>query len=121
LGVSQRGAFNDWIEFFLEGVLDSANSSISLATKLLNLRAKYHQIGQDKKWPAPCFQLIDYLFENPVLSIRKVEHLTGVSTPTASSHIKKLQEAGILFEYSKRPRNRRYLAGELIRVVHTSP
>lgn len=121
LAVSQRGAFNEWIEFFLEGVLESANSSLDLAKTLLDLRSKYHALCHDKKWPAACLQLIDHLFVSPVLTSKRVETLTGVSTPTASTYLKKLEEAGIISEFTKRARNRRYLAGELLRTVHSSP
>lgn len=120
LGVSQRGAFEDWIRFFLDAVADSANSSLSVANQLLHLRTKYQQICHDQKWPSACLQLIDHLFLSPVLTIRRVEQLTGVSTPTASSHIKKLEEANILTEFTGRARNRKYLARELILAAHES-
>lgn len=120
LGVSQRGAFEEWIAFFLQAVADSAQSSLDVANSLLGFRTKYHQLYRDQKWPTACLQMIEQLFINPVLTIRRVEVLTGVSTPTASAHIKRLEEAGILFEITGRARNRRYVARELILAVHQS-
>ena len=119
LAVSQRGEFVPWIEFFLLAVRDSAKSSLEIAHRLIELRGKYHQMAQEKKWPATCLVLIDALFERPVLTIKRVEALARVTTPTASAHLKRLEEAGIVSEQTGRPRNRIYLAPELVRAVHT--
>jgi Fic family protein len=118
LAVSQRGAYTEWIEFFLKGVVSSAHNSVELAGRLIALRAAYHQTAQDKRWPAACLALIDALFEHPVLTIRQVEQRVGVTTPTASAHLKKLEDAGMISEFTGRQRNRRYLALELLRLTH---
>lgn len=121
LAVSQRGAFSQWIEFFLAAIHESAQEAVELAGRLFQLRTTYHQIARDKKWPATCLVLIDALFERPLLTIKRVEELTQVTTPTASAHLKKLEEAGIVQEYTGRPRNRKYLAQDLLRTVHDRP
>jgi len=64
------------------------------------------------------FKLLDALFESPVLTIRRVEALTGVSTPTASDYIKRLEAAGTIFEATGKARNRRYLAPGILNAVH---
>lgn len=120
LAVSQRGAYTAWIEFFLRAVVASAHSSVELANRLIALRARYHQIAQEKRWPAACLVLIDALFEHPVLTIKQVEERVAVTTPTASTHLKKLEEAGIIAEFTGRQRNRKYLALELLRLTHPS-
>lgn len=121
LAVSQRGAFADWIEFFLTALTQSAQNAVDLAGRLFHLRSAYHQTAQDKKWPAACLTLIDALFEQPLLTIKRVEQLTSVTTPTASAHIKKLEEAGMVREYTGRQRNRKYLAHELLTAIHGTP
>lgn len=118
LRVSQRGAFVEWIEFFLDAVIVSVNTSLQLAERLLTLRATYHQMVVSKDWPAAFKPLIDGLFERPVLTIKKVESAAGVSTPTASSYVKKLEEAGIITEHTGRTRNRVYVARQLLRTIH---
>lgn len=70
------------------------------------------------KWPAACLSLIDALFDHPLLTIKRVEELTSVTTPTASAHLKKLEGAGMVEEYTGRQRRRRYLAMELLRAIH---
>lgn len=118
LGVSQRRAFVEWIEFFLSAVVDSATMSIALANRLLALRKAYHETAVAKGWPSACFRLIDELFEKPSLTIRRVEVLADVTTPTASSYLKKLEEAGIVREFTGRARNRIYVAKDLLRTIH---
>jgi Fic family protein len=121
LAVSQRGAYSDWIEFFLRAVVESAQSSVELANRLIALRASYHRVAQEKRWPGACRDLIDALFEHPVLTIKRVEERVLVTTPTASSHLKKLEDSGMITEFTGRLRNRRYLALELLRLTHPSP
>ncbi len=121
LAVSQRGAFADWIEFFLTAVTESAQSAVDLAGRLFQLRTAYHERAQSQKWPSACLVLIDALFERPLLTIKRVEELTNVSTPTASSHLKKLEDAGIVTEFTGRQRNRKYLALDLLRAIHERP
>ncbi len=121
LAVSQGGAFADWIEFFLTAVTESAQGAVDLAGRLFQLRTKYHELTQSQKWPAACLVLIDALFERPLLTIKRVEELTNVSTPTASSHLKKLEDAGIVKEFTGRQRNRKYLALDLLRAIHERP
>jgi Fic family protein len=121
LAVSQRGACVDWIEFFLSAVIQSAQSAVELARHLFRIRQSYHEIAHDRKWPAACLTLIDSLFEHPLLTIKRVEEMTSVTTPTASSHLKKLEQAGIVREHTGRQRNRKYLAHELLQAIHASP
>src|SRR5690606_4606360 len=99
----------------------NAQNAVDLAGRLFHLRSAYHQTAQDKKWPAACLTLIDALFEQPLLTIKRVEQLASVTTPTASAHIKKLEEAGIVREYTERQRNRKYLAYELLTAIHGTP
>lgn len=118
LAVSQRGEFAAWIEFFLIGVRENTLACIDVANKLFALRQDYMARGQAERWPAPLFKLLDALFESPVLTIRRVEALTGVSTPTASDYIKRLEAAGTIFEATGKARNRRYLAPGILNAVH---
>jgi Fic family protein len=120
LAVSQRGAYAKWIGFFLEAVVESAQSSVELAHRLIALRATYYRVAQEKRWPAACLVLIDALFEHPVLTIKRVEERISVTTPTASAHLKKLEEAGMITEFTGRQRSRKYLALELLRLTHPS-
>ena len=94
-------------------------ASLEIAHRLIELRSNYHQMAHEKNWPAASLVLIDALFERPVLTIKRVRALAQVTTPTASAHLKRLEEAGIVSEQTGRPRNRIYLAPELVRAVHT--
>lgn len=118
LAVSQRGAFAEWIEFFLLGVKQSAEESIHLTRRLLELRQTYLDRAHQERWPAPTHKLIDCLFESPILTIRRAEQLTEVSTPTASAHLKRLEDADIIEEYTGRARNRKFLARGILQAVH---
>jgi Fic family protein len=118
LAVSQRGAFADWIEFFLTGVQDSTLASIEVANALFVIRQEYLTKAQSKRWPGGLLKVIDALFEAPVLTIRRVETLAEVSTPTASDYLKRLEAADIVSEVTGKARNRKYMAVRLLNAVH---
>lgn len=116
--VSQRGAFSEWIEFFLVGVRGNTLASIDVANELFSIRQEYLARAQTERWPGPLLKIVEMLFEAPVLTIRRVEVLADVSTPTASDYIKRLETAGILSEVTGKARNRKYLASRLLNAVH---
>lgn len=118
LAVSQRGAFEDWVQFFLTGIRESARESIETTLALLELREKYYALLQDTRAPAALLKVIDHLFQVPVLTIARVESIEGTSTPTASAHVKRLVQLGIVREATGRQRNQRFFAMDLIRLIH---
>jgi Fic family protein len=52
--------------------------------------------------------LLDYLFEQPLVSINMVQERLGCGFPTASKYIEQFVEEGILRETTGQLRNRRY-------------
>lgn len=53
----------------------------------------------------------------PALNIVEVVEKAGVSKPTASGYIGKLEEYGILTEYTKRERDRDWIARDILDVI----
>lgn len=121
LGISQKGEFLPWIEFFLEAVEGSAKEGLDRITALLALREGYRQRVRGERASAQLLEVVDGLFQTPSLNVARVERVAGVSTPTASAYIKKLAVLGIIEEVTGRQRNRRFVARELLRVAHEAP
>jgi Fic family protein len=53
-------------------------------------------------------RLLDYLFEQPLVTVRMVEHVLDCSYATANKLVEQLVEAGTLREMTGWQRNRRY-------------
>lgn len=108
--VSTHGDWDNWIRYFLHGVLTQAQEATDMADRLLALHSQYREELQAKHVTANALALIDALFENPLVYTRRVESLLGVSAPTARATIKTLEEHGILRAITARNWRRIYQA-----------
>ena len=117
LAVSQRGTWNDWIVFFLQGVAEQARDAVDRAQKLLALRDEYRTKLQSAHAPGSCLLLIDSLFELPVLTVPLAATKLKMSYPGANRNVLKLAAAGILKETPQRQHPRLYLAPGILDLV----
>ncbi|MFO7285819.1 MAG: Fic family protein [Gammaproteobacteria bacterium] len=95
--VSTHGDWYSWIAFCLEGARAQALDSIYRFEKLVALREEF--FGSVQKLPnasARLYQIVDTLFERPVITVPSVAAQQNVTYPTAKSDIKKLIRCGIL-------------------------
>lgn len=113
LAVSQRGAWEEWLRFFLRGVSSQSEDSIHRLTKLEGLRIRYQALADRERQTRRMEQVLDFLFMRPVLSIRQLETELGVTFPVAQRYIEKLVQAGVLQEVTGYARNRIFRAEEI--------
>ena len=117
LAVSQRGAWEEWLTFFLRGVSTQAQNAVVRAGRLQELHSRYRMQFQTARAAARLLQVVDMLFAQPVLTVRQVERALGVNFPTAQRYVNRLEEAGLLRETTGRARNRVYQADEVPQVI----
>lgn len=117
LGVSQKGEWEAWIDFFLTGVAEQSLDAVSRARRLQALRDRYHARLQRARSSARLLKLVDGLFDHPAMSIRGAARLLGVTQRAASLNIFKLVDAGILAEATGRARNRIFVARSIISTI----
>jgi Fic family protein len=107
--VRVRGAWEDWLAFFLRGVRDVATEAHATARKILEMRTRYQERLQNEgKAGATLLRVLDILFEQPVVTATTLEEKLGVSYVTANNHVARLVELGILQEMTGYKRNRRF-------------
>lgn len=118
LEVSTRGAWKEWIVFFLRGVVEESLDAIQRAKQLGDLRQTYRRrIQQSRGGAASALQLVDTLFHWPVTSISIAREKLGMTFKGAQANVQKLVEQGILEEVTGAQRNRLYIAKEIIKVI----
>ena len=118
LQVTLQGDYLSWVQFFLEAVKSSAEDSVQRAETFFNLRDKYRAMVQGERSGLLLLQLVDHLFEHPSLSIASAAQVLSVTEVTAANHLRKLAELEVITEVTGRRRDQRYVARELLRVVH---
>lgn len=120
LAVSQRGAWTEWLDFFLRGVSESAIEAVSQADTLIALRESWRREFERARSSALLHKLIDELFERPAITIRDAEKLLGVTAASASSNLKKLVQAGIVEERTGRKRGQVFMAMDIVNLIGSS-
>lgn len=118
LRVSLAGDYLAWVKFFMEAVAVSAQESIQRAEALLSLRDDYHQRLHQARSSALLLKLVDALFVRPSMTIGTTAQLLDVTPAAAVANLRKLQEQGIVEEVTGRRRDQRYVARQLIQVIH---
>jgi len=117
LEVSQRGAWREWIGFFLQAVFEQSVDAVQRARQLLDLHRAYQQTSRDRRLPPTAGQLVELIFMRPVLNAKVAQAYLQVTFPAAQKAIKALVEEGILTEITGHKRNKAYAATEIVSVL----
>ncbi|HVY42066.1 MAG TPA: hypothetical protein VG966_03485, partial [Hyphomicrobiaceae bacterium] len=107
--VCERGAWEVWLDFFLEGVAETANRAFDAATRIHELmRRDRERIGVAGSKSASALRVHEALQTSPFLTAAKAREKTGLTKPTVNAAFEQLQALGIVEEITKRRRGRVY-------------
>jgi len=105
--VRVTGEWEEWLTFFLTGVKETSDQATGTAKSILRLfdrdRQRIQALGRAAR---SALRLHQYLQNNPFISISQVAEEVGMTAPTVSAAINRLQGLGILSEFTGRQRNR---------------
>ena len=106
--IRDKGAWEDWLAFFVDGIGQVAREATDRALDIVNLRDEHRDLISARlgRRVPNALALLDQLFRQPVVTARTVEALTDVSQPTASALVRDLEGLGILRELTGQRRNR---------------
>jgi Fic family protein len=110
LAVSQVGAWEEWLLFFLAAVLEQAEDAVTRSRRLLDLRDAYRQRLQSERVTARVLTALDVVFGRPVISVTQLAQSMNVHYPAAQRYVEALENAGLLVESTGQGRNRLYRA-----------
>jgi len=117
LSVSQKGNWESWLRFFLRGVSVQASDSVVRLNRLQTMRTIYQAIADTERNRMRMEQVLDFLFMQPVLSVRQLQTFLIVSFPIAQRYIDRLVYAGVLQEVTGQSRNRIFRANEIFQAL----
>ncbi len=115
--VSERGAWRDWVIFFLHGVAEQSQDAILRAQRLQDLRETWHRKLTQARASALLLRLADGLFTSPIITIPEASRLLDVTYPSARRNIEKLVEAEILRPLDNSSYRKAYLAPEILEII----
>jgi Fic family protein len=109
-GTRENEGWTEWLDFFLQGVRDTANQAARMAGKIDKLfQADKEKIERFGRGASSALLVYRYAQVNPLFSIRNAAREAKVSFPTASSAVARMTEAGLLRESSGKRRDRLFL------------
>jgi len=117
LEVSQKGAWREWIEFFLQAVIEQSGDAVQRARQLLDLQRHYYQTSLEKGLPSTAGKLVELIFMKPVLNAKVAQEYLKVTFPAAQKAINALLDEGILTEITGGKRNKVYAAREILKIL----
>ncbi len=104
-----------WLKFFLVGVIETSKNSIATFERIITLRQKCEKnimtIGRQAKLGN---DLLELLFSHPIINANQTAKKLNITVPTANSLISKMQKFGILKEITGFARNRLFVFEEYI-------
>jgi len=115
--VSTNGAWSPWIEFFARAVSDQSNDALTRSARLLELREGYRARFMAARSSSLPLRLVDELFMRPAITIGAAQSALDVTWRSAQLNVEKLIQARIVEEVTGQPRNRVYLAREIISIL----
>ncbi|MGO9016571.1 MAG: Fic family protein [Dissulfurispiraceae bacterium] len=118
LSVSQRGAWTEWIKFFLRGVINMSQNALDNSKKIITLYDQYsNRIDSDKKAPEIAHRLLNELFLSIMISISTLSKKWNIAYTSVKHGVKSLEMLGIMKEISGKPRNKLYVSEDLLKII----
>lgn len=115
LAVSERGAWREWVEFFLRGVARQARDASGRAKRLQELLQDWREDLASGGAPARLLQFAESLFESPVVTLPKAREVLGVTYHTAQRYVANLVDKGILKQVSDSTYGMTFVASAILR------
>jgi Fic family protein len=107
--VREQGDYEQWVTFFLKGIIVTCQSALETIKNVLSIADKHKKLLLKKKIASPyAIVLLDYLLTHPHVSIQQVSDQLQISYQTAATLIQQFEELGLLKEFTGRKRDRRF-------------
>lgn len=116
--VRETGNWEDWIEFFLQGVIETSEQATEAAQSIVRLfdddRAAIEASGRST---ASALSIHALMQRRPILTTNKITEETGMSLPTALRNLTLLEELGVARETTGKERNKIFVYGAYLDIL----
>ncbi len=113
------GDWEEWIEFFLEGVKVTADGAVDTSRRIDRMfRADRERIQSEGRRLGSTLRVHEALKEKPLRSIQEVADQTSLSFPTVASAMSLLTELGISKEITGRRWDRLFVYDEYLNILN---
>lgn len=117
--VRSEGAWEEWLRFFLEGVIEVAESTTELTQRIVTLIERDRQRIQALGRAAPtAMRVHDLVSRYVVVRATRAAQVLEISEPPVYGAIARLEELGILREVSGRQRGKIFVYDEYLALLN---
>lgn len=119
MDVRLKGHYEQWIKFFLKGIIEAGKDSLECINLLVSLNEKNAKlidakVSGSKKTVLKVFRHIQ---SNPIIDITETSKKIGRAYNTTAKAIKELQDLGILKITKEQDRNRVYIYEKYLAIL----
>lgn len=113
-----KNDLNQWIRFFLTGIIQTADVSAATLKRIIELKTRIEKekiliMGKRSK---QALELFYHLFRKPVVTVKDVQVVTGLSPKAANDLVQAFMDHAILVENTGHRRNRVFMFQEYMRM-----
>jgi cell filamentation protein, protein adenylyltransferase len=116
--IRTEGAWEEWLEFFLEGTATTAQEAAQTATRILDLfskdREKIQKLGRPS---ASALRVHEYMQRKPIANIAATAKALKLSIPTVTVALNHLVRIGIVEEITGKRRDRLFTYSRYFNIV----
>lgn len=108
----------EWVLYFLEAVEETTKLAVVRLQEIQRLKLSCeHQIMQCGKRTQRCAQLLEYLFNKPILNTKDVELFFGITPKAANELIQIFENLNIIQETTGQHRNRIFVFKQFLSIM----
>jgi Fic family protein len=115
-GISERGEWNEWLEYFLQGVARMSEDALSRASRINKKLADWQKKVAGDSTNAP-LRIVELLAANPFITVKGAAEKLDVAFTTAQRAIEKLERLEIVKQKGNAKRDRVYCAQALLDIL----
>jgi Fic family protein len=120
LDVCARGRLEEWLEWYLHGLADSASESLEISRRLEVLHGEQHRRLSTCEAADMTRPLLDLLFELPAVTIDSAAQATQLTAAEAARSIATIESLGLATR-TPTPNGEVFLATDIIATLETRP
>jgi Fic family protein len=118
--VRDKGAWEEWLAFFLRGVIEVSQQATETARQILSLRERHRQVITDHFGRAAGngHRVLEHLYRHPIVSVTDVRTLIQKTYPAANNLVAQFMAHGVLHEMTGQRRNRKFVYREYVNLFY---
>ena len=116
--IRYKGAWNEWIKFFLATVAKQCDKYIRMISDINSLYEKHLDVARELARSSNIVDIINVLYQYPITSGTQIAEITKIPQTSVNRYLSLLVENGILYTDNKR-KNRTYFYYDLLDILRS--